>query len=186
MKKTTSLLVVILAIATASASTAYSKNKDYPVTKTSPDAKKSSYDIQFLDSMIEHHRQGVEMAQKAVDRSQTQEIKKKAQSIIVSLKGDLSKMKSIRDDIQENAPESINMDLEGMEQVDMKELDIVSAKNFDEKFLQMSIDHEKGGLEMSKEASKHAKNAAVKEKARELTNKQMGEITELKEMLKNQ
>ena len=39
---------------------------------------------------------------------------------------------------------------------------------------------------MSKEASKHAKNAAVKEKARELTNKQMDEITELKEMLKNQ
>ena len=186
MKKTTSLLVVILAIATASTSTAYSKNKDYPATKTSPDAKKSSYDIQFLDSMIAHHRQGVEMAQKAVDRSQTQEVKKKAQSMITSLKGDLSKMKSIRDDIQENAPESINMDLEGMQQVDMKELDTISAKNFDEKFLQMSIDHEKGGLEMSKEAIKHAKNAAVKEEARELSKKQMGEITELKEMLKNQ
>jgi hypothetical protein len=49
MKKTTSLLVVILAIASASASTVYSKNKDYLVTKTSPDAKKTSYDIKFLD-----------------------------------------------------------------------------------------------------------------------------------------
>ncbi|MES2961712.1 MAG: DUF305 domain-containing protein [Pseudomonadota bacterium] len=186
MKKTTSLLVVILAIAAASASTAYSKGKEYPVTKTSPDAKKSSYDIQFLDSMIEHHRQGVEMAQKAVDRSQTQEIKKKAQSMMTDLKGDISKMKSIRDDIQENAPESINMDMEGMKQVDMKELDTVSAKNFDEKFLKMSIAHEEGGLEMSKEASKRAKNQAIKDEARELTNKQIGEIAELKEMLKNQ
>lgn len=185
MKKILSFTAIILALSAPVSFAADDMDKtDYQTLKSSPNARKSSYDIQFLDTMIAHHRQGVQMAQMAQDKSQNEEVKDKAKMMVDDQKSDISNMKTIRDDIQEKAPEAVNMDMEGMASVDLKTLNSQSAKKFDEKFLKMSIKHREGGKEMSKDAMKRAKNSKVKELASSLTGKQMGEIVELKEMQK--
>lgn len=153
--------------------------------QSSPNATDASYDIQFLDTMIAHHKQGVEILEVAVNTSQNQQVKNKAAAIMDNQESDIDKIQDVRDEIQKNAPLAINIDLDGMGSVDLKNLSSQSIKSFDKKFLKMMINHEEGGLEMAQNAVDKAKNSIVKELARDLVNKQTGEIAELKTILNN-
>jgi len=153
------------------------------VLKSSPKATDASYDVQFLDTMIAHHRQGIEMAEMAVKKSQNTAIKNKAHMIIERQQNEVMKLQSIRDSIAPNAEVAVNMNMKGMEDADLENLSNQNSKNFDEKFLKMSIKHNEGGVEMSKDAAKRAKNARVIEIAHSLSSSQVGEISELKEIL---
>lgn len=188
MKKLITLTAALVILST-SASFANNEegtaNRIYMPVKSSPNASKASYDIQFLDTMIAHHKQGIEMSEMAADKSQNETVKEKAQMLVDDEQGDISKLKEIRDEIQEKAPLAINTSLDGMSSSDVKGLNNESAKSFDKKFLKMTIAHREGTKEMAKEASKRAKNAKVKQIADQLANKQTGQIAELKEMLKN-
>jgi len=104
MKKIITYTVVIAIIA-LSAFVA----KAYDGLKSSPNYSQSSYDIQFLDTMIAHHNQGMELAQIAVGKTQNKEVKSKVQARIDSLQLKISEMHAARYDIQENAPPSINL-----------------------------------------------------------------------------
>ena len=185
MKKVISYTAIILALATANsfAVTNDDGTKSYSSIKSSAGANKSSYDIQFLDTMIAHHRQEIEMAELAATKSQNEEVKNKAQLLVDDQKSDISKMQGIRDDIQEKAPEAINLGLDGMLNSDVKGLNSQTAKNFDEKFLKAMIKHKEGGKQMAKDATRRAKNAKVKQVAGEISSREAGEIAELKDML---
>ena len=152
------------------------------VLKSSPNSPDSSYDIQFLDTMIAHHRQGIEMAELATKKSQNSNIKSKAHLMIERQQGEVAKMQSIRDGIAPNADVAVNMNLKGMKDADLENLSSQISKNFDEEFLKRSIKHYEGGLTMSKDAAKRAKNARVIEIAHVISSSQSGEISELKEI----
>ncbi len=185
MKKIISLATFVVAITTTNFAFAnISEYEKYSPIKSSINATKSSYDIQFIDTMIAHHRQEILMAEMAADKSQNKEIKIKALAIIESDQADIAKLQILRDEIQEKAPVAINMRLEGMSSPDLQTLYSQSAKNFDKKFLNLMITHKNGAIEMAKEANKLAKNAKVKDASERISGEQVGEIAELKEMLK--
>ena len=53
--------------------------------KSSPDAAKQPYDLQFLDTMSADHQNAIDMAETAVKKTQNQELKAFAQKIIADL-----------------------------------------------------------------------------------------------------
>lgn len=153
--------------------------------QSSPKAAKAPYDIQFLDTMAEHHREGIKMFQMAVDKAQSQELRDKAQMMIDAQKKEIPELKSMRDSIKPNAPEAINMKMPGMMMMDMSKLESATGKDFDRQFIDMTIKHHQGALAMSKAELKSGKNQQVKDKAQEIIDMQGKEIAEMKRMKKS-
>jgi uncharacterized protein (DUF305 family) len=185
MKKITSLTAIILALTISSPSFAYhdTDDKAYLPLKSSAAASNALYDIQFLDTMMAHHRQGITMAEMATERAKNKDVKDRAQIMVYDQKVEISKMQTLRDSIKENAPEAINMKLDGMMSVDLKALDAENVKNFDEAFVRAAIEHKQGSKDMAKEASKRAKNSKVREISRDISNREANNITDLKTLL---
>lgn len=157
----------------------------YEPVQSSQNASKASYDIQFLDSMIAHHKQGVEMAEMAMTKSQNARIRTKAETTADKQQSEIAKMQVIRNEVQEDAPLAINMNLDGMKSLNLKSLELKSARNFDDQFLTMSIEHDEAGLVMSKSAARRATNLKVQDIARNLSDSQSGELSELREIMKS-
>lgn len=95
---------------------------------------------------------------------------------------EIPELKSMRDDIQPSAPEAVNMKMPGMMSMDMKELETTSGAAFDHAFLDMTIKHHQGAVDMSKSALKSAQNRSVKDKAQMIIDMQGKEIAKMKKM----
>lgn len=161
---------------------AHEAGKHASTVQSSPDAAKAPYDIQFLDTMAEHHREGIEMFKMAVDKAQDRGVRDKAQQMIDEQQKEVPELKSLRDDIESDAPQAVNMALPGMKPMDMSKLESASGKDFDRRFLDMTIGHHEGAVAMSRDALKHAKSNEVKDRAQSMIDKQDKEIAELKQM----
>lgn len=147
---------------------------------------KAPYDVQFLDTMAEHHREGIKMMQLAVDKAQSQDVKQMAQKGIDDQTKEIDELKSLRNS---DAPETVNMKLPGMMpkekmKQDMAKLEAASGSEFDKHFLQAMIKHHGGAVKMSDDAIAKAQNDDVKAKAKEIHDKQKDEISEMQKMLK--
>jgi uncharacterized protein (DUF305 family) len=178
------LTVSALALTLALSPSAYAAN-DMSASKTTQ-AAKAPYDVQFLDTMSEHHRDGIKMMQLAVDKAQSQDIKQMAQKGIDDQNQDIDDMKSLR---QSDAPEAVNIKLPGMMskakmQQDMAKLEAAAGSDFDKHFLQTMIKHHQGGVKMADDALGKASDADVKSKAKEIHDKQKQEIAQMQDMLK--
>jgi uncharacterized protein (DUF305 family) len=160
---------------------AFAHEENMEMTQSSPNAAKAPFDVQFLDTMAQHHRDGIKMFQMAVDKAQSQELRDKAQMMIDEQKKEIPMLKSMRDEVKSDAPEAVNMKFPGM-MMDMKPLETANGKEFDHKFIDMTIKHHQSALEMSKAELKSGKNQMVKDKAQEIIDKQSKEIAELKQM----
>ncbi len=161
---------------------AHDRSKSDSMMQSSPHAAKAPYDIQYLDTMAEHHREGIKMFQIAVDKAESKELRDKAQTMIDAQQKEIPELKAMRDDVKPNMPEAINMKLPGMMMMDMSKLEAATGKNFDHKFIDMTIKHHQGALDMSKAELKSGKNKMVKGKAQEIIDMQTKEIAEMKQM----
>lgn len=154
-------------------------------TKMTQSAK-APYDVQFLDTMAEHHREGIKMMEMAMDKGQSQDVKQMAQKGINDQTKEIDELKSMRNS---DAPEAVNMKLPGMMpkekmEKDMANLEAASGSHFDKHYLQGMIKHHQGAVKMSDDAMAKAKSADVKAKAKEMHDKQKMEISDMQEMLK--
>ena len=95
---------------------------------------------------------------------------------------EIPELKAMRDNIQADAPEAISMELPGMMPMDMAKLETASAKDFDHKFLNMTIKHHQSAVDMSNHALKRAKSQQVIDKAQKIIDKQSKEVAEMKQM----
>lgn len=183
---TTSALVLTLALSPV----AYAHeegNSQKMMMQSSPDAAKAPFDIQYLDGMSQHHRDGIKMMKMAVDKAQSPEIKSMAQRMMDDQQKEIEELKSIREHVKADAPEAINMKMPGMMMMDkeMAKMEAASGGDFDRQFLKNMTSHHKGAVKMSDAALKQAKHAEVKTKAQEIHDKQKREITDMEMMLKN-
>ncbi len=178
------LTVSALALTLALSPAAYAANDANSASKTTQ-AAKAPYDVQFLDTMSEHHRGGIKMMELAVDKAQSSDIKQIAQKGINDQTKEIDELKSMRNS---DAPEAVNMKMPGMMpkekmQQDMAKLE-AAAGDFDKHFLQSMIKHHQGAVKMSDDAMAKAKRDDVKAKAKEMHDKQKMEISDMQEMLK--
>lgn len=179
------LTVSALALTLAFSPAAYAANDIGSTSKTSQ-AMKAPYDVQFLDTMSEHHREGIKMMQMAEDKAQSDDIKQMAQKGIDDQNKDIDELKNLR---HSDMPEAVNRNLPGMMSKqkmnqDMAKLEAASGNDFDKHYLQTMIKHHQGGVKMADDAMAKAKDADVKAKAQEIHDKQKQEISQMQEMLK--
>jgi uncharacterized protein (DUF305 family) len=174
MKNTFMGLCAASVIAVSSAASAADEH-----AHSSPNAQKAPFDAQFIDTMSQHHRDGIKMMDMALDKAESEDVKDKARMMREDQEKEIGELKSMR---AEDAPEAVNMKLPGMRPMEMSKLDKLSGQKFDHAFLDMTIKHHQGGIEMARAALKSAKDANIKDKAREIIEKQSKEMAELKEL----
>lgn len=182
MKNILTVSALALSILIAAPAYSHEEGNGMEMMKSSPNAAAAPFDIQYLDTMAEHHREGIKIFQTAVEKSGNQEIKTMAQEMIADQKKEIPELKTMRDDIQPSAPEAVNMEMPGMMSMDMKELETTTGAAFDHAFLDMTIKHHQGAVDMSKNALKLVQNKSVKDKAQMVIDMQGKEIAKMKKI----
>lgn len=158
---------------------------DHSTMKSSPNAASAPYDLQFLDTMIDHHKGAVTMAGPAAANAQHVEIESLAGDIISSQQKEIGQMKVWRDKWFPGAPPALNMELPGMADsmkgMDMSSLSSLKGVDFDLAFIKQMIPHHEGALTMAKEALQKSTKPEIKTLAAALIKAQEAEIKQMKE-----
>ena len=152
-----------------------------------PDAAKQPYDLQFLDSMIFHHRGAVHMANMVLGKTERPELKAFAQKIIADQTKEIDYMNGLRERWYGGKPLAVNMEMAGMlggmkmmNGDHMKDMDDMEAGHFDVHFLKMVIAHHEGAVTMAKDALKKAEHPEIKKLAEQILSAQRPEIEQMK------
>ena len=188
MKKTITSLAVVIALAAAPSSLALAHEVQNPMMQSSPQAEDQPFDVQFLDTMVKHHQNGIKMFQMAADKAQNPELKAMAQKMVDDQKKEIPQLKALREEVKPGAPEAINMKLmkmDGMkmDDMDMSKLKDLSGMEFDHQFLHMTVMHHQCAVDMSDVALKQSQNSDVKKKAQMMHDMQKEEISRMEKML---
>jgi uncharacterized protein (DUF305 family) len=159
---------------------------DHSKMKTSPDAANAPFDLQFLDTMIAHHKGAIEMAKDVETKAGRAEIKALAKNIIADQEKEIAQMKKWRDEWFPGKPAALNMQMPGMSDSmkmmsggEMQKLEASSGKDFDLLFLDMMIPHHQGAVTMAKEALQKAEHPEIKTLANQIIKAQQNEIKKM-------
>lgn len=151
-------------------------------------------DISFAQGMIPHHEQAVEMADMALEKADSAEVKDLATRIKAAQAPEIKQMKGWLEDWDasiEAKGTSGGMAEHGggakgdgmMDAGEMKKLDAASGAEFDEMFLTSMLAHHKGAVAMAKVELAEGKFPDAKELAQNIVSTQEEEITEIESLL---
>ena len=145
----------------------------------------SSYsDIRFLDQMTMHHRMAVEMAQDAVTKASSPEVRRMAQTMVADQEREIAQMQAWRQQWfpDEAAPDTTmsadDMAAMGMG-MDMTMLDRATGAAYDRMFLQHMIPHHAGAVTMAAEAQMHSERTEIRDLAETIIAAQASEIGDM-------
>jgi len=151
--------------------------------KSSPNAASAPYDLQFIDTMSEHHQSAIDMAKMAEMNAQHAEVKSLARSIVADQQKEISQMKSWRDQWYAGKPQAMNMEMPGMMEamkgMDMGKMKSMSGDAFDLMFIEMMTAHHAGAITMAKEALTKAEHPEIKKLAQQVIAAQQREIDQM-------
>ncbi len=156
--------------------------------QTSQGAASAPKELQFLDTMIAHHRGAVEMSTLAESRAGRPEIKELAANIINDQEREIAKMSEWRESWFEGKQPAVNMGYPGMARgmggMDMKKLGSLSGNEFDLEFIRQMIPHHEGAIEMAKTFWQYdGRKGELKELATDIITAQETEIKQMKAWL---
>ena len=159
---------------------------------SSAEAANNAADTEFAQMMVIHHEGAIEMADAAVDRAATDDVRALAERISAAQGPEIDTMTGWLERWGEDMPHDADMgdmghggmDMDGMDQeAAMDELRGLEGEEFDRRFLELMIDHHEGALEMSEEHLGDGQNPAALELAVQIVAAQEAEIAEMREML---
>lgn len=152
----------------------------------------SPYDLSFIDMMMMHHRQGLEMARMAESNGQLSELKDFAKRMIADQEKDITELQGYRDRFyaSERKADKMRMgdvvmtmaEMQRMSKADMDKLEAASGSQFDHLFVDTMTAHHKMAIRMSQDAQKRAEHTELKEFARMTITKQSGDIKKMARM----
>lgn len=135
-------------------------------------------DRNFVDAMILHHQDGIEMAEMAIRKAESSELRRLAQKMADEQRRDIEQLRSMRDEsLDPNRPELGG--LPGMTGMNMKWLESKSGREFDRVFAIAMIDHHMGGIKLAEHDLSRGSVTTVKSKAREIRTKQRRDMRDL-------
>ncbi len=153
---------------------------DHSTMQSSPNAASAPYDLQFIDTMISHHQEAINMAHPAETKAQHAELKEMARNIIRDQEREISQMKQWREQWFKDKPQAMNMEMPGMmnsmKGMDMRLLNAASGNSFDLVFLDMMKPHHQGAITMAREALTRAEHPEIKRIAQQIIRAQESEI----------
>ena len=187
--KTTNTAVETSSHANASQSANHSghNSMDHSSMTSSPGASSAPVELQFLDTMIVHHRGAVDMAKLSASRAEHTEIKTLSDAIIRDQQREIDLMSGLRKKWFGDSPEAINMDFPGMSagmhSMDLKKLDALRGNDFDVEFIRQMIPHHQGAIEMAKHIGSNDSYAELKKLADDIIKAQETEVRQMNEWL---
>ena len=155
--------------------------------------KKSPADLEFIDMMMMHHQQGIEMARVALSKAHLPQLKDFAQKTIDDQQKDIGELERLRDKYYANQAKVDQMmmggkkmtmaDMRRMSEMDMSKLQAAATgTEFDNVFLDIFIKHHEMALQMSRSEISRGRRAEVKTLARQTIDKQTKDIAEMRTM----
>lgn len=157
-------------------------------------AHDSPPDVEFIDMMMMHHQQGVEMARLAEQKAQLPRLKEFAAKAATDQQQDAEKLQQLRERLFANEAKADKMRMSGktmtmaqmdrMSQADMQKLNAASGPEFDHTFLDIFTKHHQMAIQMSRTEVARGQRQEVKDIARETITKQTKEVGEMGEMMK--
>ena len=163
----------------------------YAMTRTQP----TSFDAQFIDMMVLHHRGAVEMAKIAQERAEHPEIARMAEAIIIAQEGEISQMKAWRlawlgsDETPplDKMPMVPGMGGHGGNGTMDMAADVEALRGapepFDKAFLEAMMPHHQSAIDSARAAETRAVRAEIKELARAIIADQQREIEQMQQWL---
>ncbi|MFF8791095.1 DUF305 domain-containing protein [Streptomyces sp. NPDC015125] len=156
-----------------------------------PSGTHNAADVAFAKGMIPHHRQAVEMADLAVTRAASPQVKELADKIKKAQGPEIKTMSRWLTAWHEQVPEempgmdhSAHSEMPGM--MGMKEMDALkkkSGKDFDTSFLEMMVGHHQGAVKMAGAEKDKGSFGRAKTLAADIIKAQNAEITQMNKLL---
>ena len=151
------------------------------------------YDLHFIDMMIMHHQEGIEMAQLAQTKAVKANVKAFATKAAAEQQKDIEELQAHRNHWYAGKPimdhgmmQSMMQNMHGGMKMDMEDtrrkLRASQGSAFDRLFLETMIHHHQMAIEMGKEAIAKAEHPELREFARKAVAKQQAEITEMNKL----
>lgn len=144
----------------------------------------ADFEAVFLGMMILHHQGGVKMAQMAVEKATSPELKQMMQKAAKDQQDEIEKMTGWLNQWHNKSPGDFSepSEMKRTMQANMSELEGLSGAAFDKKFAQHMAEHHADAIAMSKLAESKASHAEVKQLAAKIRMSQTEEQTKLMQM----
>lgn len=149
-------------------------------------------DVAFVQGMIPHHRQAVDMAGMAAERASSTEVKELAAAIKKAQDPEIRTLSGWLSSWGEQVPgDDASADHTGhgdgtagmMTEQEMDQLEKSSGKAFDTAFLKLMIKHHEGAVTMAKTEQAKGSYPPAKKMAGDIIASQSAEITRMKKLL---
>jgi len=160
---------------------------EHSAMTSSPGAASAPIELQFLDTMIIHHKGAIDMAKLADARAEHAELKKLSSDILRDQEREIATMNQLRGKWFGENPEALNMEFpgmsEGMHGMDLKKLESLRGNDFDVEFIRQMIPHHQGAIAMAKHLASNASHAELKTLADDIIKAQEAEVKQMGEWL---
>lgn len=151
---------------------------------TSSNSSYTGADIMFLQMMIPHHQQAIDISKLALEKSKDSELRALAEKIAKDQASEILQMKAWLKDA--NAGEDPGHSMHGMggmlTDTDLANLNKASGKEFDLLWLTGMIGHHDGAIHMSS-MIRDAQNVEIKAFGEKIISDQSAQIEQMKAML---
>ncbi len=135
---------------------------------------------EFLQMMIVHHDQGMQIMELAIKKSQNPEVVAISKKMLDRQGSEVAKMKALLSKLP--ATSEANYQIPGMKPMDLKPFMEVSGEEFDKMYLKEMSDHFKGGIQMSAYLLKCSHDPQIIEVGKSIHDKQ-GDVQKLEQLL---
>jgi uncharacterized protein (DUF305 family) len=145
--------------------------------------KYTGADVMFLQMMIPHHQQAIDISNIALKTSKDSELLALARTIIKAQTREIVQMKSWLDNAGTSAETGHSMGMGGMlDDAELSALTAASGKSFDKLWLEGMIEHHDGAIHMT-QMIEDAQNKEIKEFGMAIVEDQSLQIEQMKAML---
>ena len=133
------------------------------------------FDARFLDHMVDHHREAVQMGNLALEKSSKSELRKISSKIVRDQNQEIVKMKNWRMEFFPSVP----LTKRSMPKMDMSELSSKRGRAFDIMFIDMMVEHHRSAVRMAREATQKSRYMRIRNFAHEIIKMQSKEIDQM-------
>ncbi|MGN9836873.1 DUF305 domain-containing protein [Nonomuraea sp. H19] len=150
-----------------------------------PSPTANAADVKYVQDMIIHHRQALDMALLAPNRADSAKLKSLAERIQAAQGPEIQFMTTWLRGLDQKVPDhhAAHAGMPGMatpEQVEA--LKAAKGKDFDRQFLQLMINHHLGAITMSEQVLTNGSHIRIEELAADVSVTQSAEIRRMQEM----
>lgn len=144
----------------------------------------SDADVMFMQMMIPHHQQAVDMGTLAETRAVNAEVKDLAMQIKDEQRPEIVQMQGLLQDAGASETMGHHMSMDGMlSDSEYSALENSTGAEFDRLYLEGMIAHHEGAIQMAENALAENKNSIVKDLCEAIIASQQDQITYMKDLL---